>query len=149
MAEVTRHGLRITRILPVPPKEVFAAWTDPDCARHWMAPGSMAVAELEMDPRPGGTFRLVMRSERGDIAHIGEYREVDPPRRLVFTWKSPATQGRETVVTVEFHERGDATELVLTHEELPDEPTADGHRQGWTSIAEKLALYLAAEHRAA
>jgi outer membrane murein-binding lipoprotein Lpp len=78
MADATRHGLRITKLLPAPPQEVFAAWTDPDCARHWMAPGAMTVAELEMDPRPGGTFRLVMRSERGDIAHIGEYREVDP-----------------------------------------------------------------------
>jgi uncharacterized protein YndB with AHSA1/START domain len=114
-----------------------------------MAPGSMTVAELEMDPRPGGTFRLVMRGERGDIAHIGEYREVDPPRRLVFTWKSPATQGRETIVTVEFHARGDATELVLIHEELPDEQTADGHRQGWTSIAAKLELYIASHPRIA
>jgi uncharacterized protein YndB with AHSA1/START domain len=112
-----------------------------------MAPGSITVAELQMDPRPGGIFRLVMRSERGEIAHTGEYREVDPPRRLVFTWKSPATQGRETVVTVEFHERGDATELVLIHEELPDEQTADGHRQGWTSIATKLALYIASHPR--
>jgi uncharacterized protein YndB with AHSA1/START domain len=112
-----------------------------------MAPGSMMVAELEMDPRPGGCFRLVMRGERGDIAHIGEYREVDPPRRLVLTWKSPATRGMETVVTVEFHQRGDATELILTQEELPDEQTADGHREGWTSIAEKLALYLASHPR--
>lgn len=114
-----------------------------------MAPGSMTVAELEMDPRPGGFFRLVMRSERGDIAHSGEYREVDAPRRLVFTWKSPATQGRDTVVTVEFHEHGDATELVLIHEELPDEPTAKGHREGWTSIAETLALYIASHPRIA
>jgi len=114
-----------------------------------MAPGSIAVAELEMDPRPGGTFRLVMRRERDEITHTGEYREVDPPRRLVFTWKSPATHGRETVVTVEFHERGDATELVLTHEELTDEHSADGHREGWTSIAERLALYLASGRSAA
>ncbi len=95
-----------------------------------MAPGSIAVAELEMDPRPGGTFRLVMRRERDEITHTGEYREVDPPRRLVFTWKSPATHGRETVVTVEFH-------------------SADGHREGWTSIAERLALYLASGRSAA
>jgi uncharacterized protein YndB with AHSA1/START domain len=146
MANPAKPVLRITRMLPAKPQEVFAAWIDPDCARHWMAPGSMTVAELEMDPRPGGTFRLVMRGEQGEITHTGVYREVDPPRRLVFTWKSPATLGSETIVTVEFHERGDATELILTHEELPDEPTADRHRGGWTSIAEKLALYLASNH---
>src|SRR5260370_2334332 len=111
MAEATGHGLRIARLLPASQEEVFAAWTDPDSARQWMARGSITVAELEMDPRPGGTFRLVMRSERGDIAHIGEYREVDPPRRLVFTWKSPPTLGRGNIVTVQFHQRGDATQV--------------------------------------
>src|SRR5260370_1883675 len=78
MADATRHGLRITRLLPAPPQEVFAAWTDPACARHWMAPGAMTVAELEMDPRPGRPLRPGLRNERRASSPTRESRDVDP-----------------------------------------------------------------------
>ena len=58
----------------------------------------------------------------GDVEHRGEYLAIEPPSLLSFTWISKHTDDKPTVVTIEFHERGTGTELVLTHRRLP--PTA-------------------------
>jgi uncharacterized protein YndB with AHSA1/START domain len=72
------------------------------------------------------------------------YREIDRPRRLVFTWASPATYLTDSVVTVEFVIHQDATELVLTHTALPDDGEAvDSHIGGWSSALEHLAGFVA------
>jgi uncharacterized protein YndB with AHSA1/START domain len=98
---------------------------------------------VEADPRAGGRFRIVMKGPECDHDHRGEYLVVERPHRLVFTWTSEATQGRSTTVTVEIRARGpNETELVLTHEGLPDEAAADGHRSGWGDIVEKLGARL-------
>lgn len=134
--------VRLSRLLPALPEEVFAAWTDPESLRQWMCPGTTTVAAVEVEVRVGGRFCIVMRDEKGDLTHAGEYREIRPPQRLVFTWRSNATRNEETLVTVELYPRGDETELVLTHERLPDEPAVVKHTQGWRGIMEKLAMYL-------
>ena len=69
--------------------------------------------------------------------HTGEYRAIDPPRRLEFTWTSEATDQRPTVVTIEFLERDRGTELVLTHRRLPPKQV-ESHRRGWTDILQLL-----------
>ncbi len=141
--------VRICRLLPATPQEVFAAWTEAESLREWMCPGSTTVATAELDVRIGGCFRIVMRGEEGDFVHTGEYREINPPERLVFTWNSTLIRGEvslsrhgATLVTVEFHPQGEETELVLTHEWLSDDYYAAGYSQGWQSIAVKLEAYL-------
>jgi uncharacterized protein YndB with AHSA1/START domain len=121
---------------------VFDAWIDPESVKIWMCPSTLTAATVELDARVGGSFCIVMRDERGDFTHTGEYREIRPPQRLVFTWRSNATHNEETLVTVELFPRGDETELVLTHERLPDEPAVVSHTQGWQGILEKLAMHL-------
>ena len=132
-------ALRISRLLPATPEEVFGAWTDPDSVKLWMAPGALTVPIAELDVRVGGRFRIVMRGEGGDYVHEGEYREVSPPHRLVFTWISKGTHGKETVVTVELEARGEGTELTLTHEGLPDPEQRAQHEGGWSGILDKFA----------
>lgn len=134
--------VRIHRLLPATPQEVFAAWTDPQSMKEWMCPGTTTVAAVELDVRVGGTFRIVMRDENRDLTHTGEYREIRPLERLVFTWRSNATHDNATLVTIEFHPRGEETELVLTHTRLPDEQAVESHTKGWQSIVEKLADHL-------
>ena len=139
----TAPRVRIRRLIDASPAEVFEAWTDADSMSQWMRPGSTADAECELDVREGGRFRIDMilpDGERKD--HEGEYRVVDPPNKLVFTWISEGTQRRETVVTVELSERDGGTELVLTHEGIPTEKSAEGHEEGWTSIVETLAAHV-------
>ena len=134
--------IRITKLLPATPEDVFAAWTDPVSLTEWMCPEDLTVASVTLDLRVGGKFQLVMRGENRDIVHVGEYREIHPPKRLVFTWKSAATLQQETLVTVELSPKGEQTELVLVHELFPNEHSAAQHKNGWQSIVEKLNTHL-------
>jgi uncharacterized protein YndB with AHSA1/START domain len=131
--------IRITKLLPATPEEVFAAWTDPASLKEWMCPGPVTSATASLDLRVGGRFQIVMHRENSDASHVGEYREISPPNRLVFTWQSDGTLQQETLVTIELLPRGKQTELVLVHELLPNEHSAAQHTIGWQNIVEKLA----------
>jgi uncharacterized protein YndB with AHSA1/START domain len=125
--------LVVRRFIPVPRERVFAAWLDPASLAQWMRPGRMTDATAEVDARVGGRFRIVMVEGREKFEHTGEYLIIDPPEQLSFTWISNATDHKPTVVTIEFHERGTGTELVLTHRRLAPK-AVEGHREGWTDI---------------
>lgn len=133
-------GLEIRRVLPAPPDDVFRAWTDPVVMARWLSP--VGSAEAEVDLRVGGAFRLVMRGDGREIEHTGEYRAIEPPTLLVFTWVSPFTGSTGSLVTVRLATHGDGTELVLTHEALPP-GGADSHAGGWGRMLDRLAGVLA------
>jgi uncharacterized protein YndB with AHSA1/START domain len=139
--------LVVRRVLPVERERVFAAWLDPASLATWMRPGESTGAIVEVDPRVGGRFRILMQQPQDSCCdeHQGEYLAIEPPSLLSFTWISAATDLRPTVVTVELHERHGGTELVLTHRRLPPN-RVDGHRQGWTDIVRHLETELAAGH---
>jgi uncharacterized protein YndB with AHSA1/START domain len=141
------NKLVIRKIIPVPREKVFAAWLDPEGMRGWMCPGSCRSAEVEIDARVGGKFRILMKSEEKDYDHTGEYVVIDPPSKLAFTWISEGTDHQATLVTVELFDRGKECELVLTHERFPRPEKVEPHRQGWGSIVEKLAAHLEAASR--
>jgi uncharacterized protein YndB with AHSA1/START domain len=126
--------LVVRRQLAVPRDRVFEAWLDSESLALWMRPGECSHAVVTVDPRVGGGFRIVMEGlPEGDVEHRGQYLAIEPPTLLSFTWISRHTEHKPTVVTIEFHERGTGTELVLTHRRLP--PTeVEGHRWGWTEI---------------
>jgi uncharacterized protein YndB with AHSA1/START domain len=135
--------IRIVRVLSASAEEIFDAWIDPESLAIWMCPGSVQRSLAAVDPRVGGRFRIVMRGPDCDHEHTGEYLVLERPHRLVLTWISEGTQGRRSTVSVEMRPRGPGrTELTLTHEGLPDEPTAARHRSGWGDILEKLGAAL-------
>jgi len=127
----------VRRLMAVPRDEVFAAWLDPASLQRWMRPGNVDHASVEVDPRVGGKFRIVMHHGSRRDEHWGEYLAIEPPSRLSFTWTSAYTDLQPTVVTVEFLQRDAGTEVVLTHRRLPRE-RRDSHRSGWGSIVGKL-----------
>jgi uncharacterized protein YndB with AHSA1/START domain len=130
--------LVVRRFIPVPRGRVFAAWLDPVSLARWMRPkGMTADARVEVDPRVGGKFRIVMIQGRKEFEHAGEYLSLEPPSRLSFTWISDATDHKPTEVTIEFLEKPGGTELVLTHRRLPSDQL-ESHRQGWTDIFRNL-----------
>src|SRR6266850_5391807 len=98
MADELPTRVVIERILPATPGDVFAAWTTAEILRTFMCPGDVTEAHVDLDPRVGGRFRIVMRAGGRDLDHHGEYRVLEPGRRIVFTWASAATAGRETLV---------------------------------------------------
>jgi uncharacterized protein YndB with AHSA1/START domain len=127
--------LVVRRQMAVRRERVFEAWLDSESLGHWMRPGNFTHATVTVDPRVGGGFRIVMegRTDGGDYEHRGEYLAIEPPSLLSFTWISNATDHKPTVVTIEFHERGTGTELVLTHRRLAPK-AVEAHREGWTDI---------------
>jgi len=134
--------VRITRIIDAPQEEVFRAWTEPEIIRRWWGPGEFTCPEAEVDLRPGGDYRLAMQPTAGDPFIVGgTYREVEPPSRLVYTWRwetGPAADGSESLVAVEFHPRGAQTELVLTHTEFPASHGPAPYKMGWEGGLDKL-----------
>ena len=131
--------LVVRRQIAVPRERVFEAWLDSESLAHWMRPGNVTHTTVTVDARVGGGFRILMQGRPdGDCDdHHGEYLAIEPPSLLSFTWISKHTDDRPTVVTIEFHEVGTGTELVLTHRRLP--PTAiEGHREGWTDVVRLL-----------
>ena len=140
----TTPVLVVRRQMAVPRERVFQAWLDSESLAHWMRPAGTTHATVTVDPRVGGGFRIVMEgAPHGCVEHTGEYLAIEPPSRLSFTWISKHTDQRPTVVTIEFHERGTGTELVLTHRGLPASQV-EGHRRGWTDIVRLLDESLAA-----
>jgi uncharacterized protein YndB with AHSA1/START domain len=136
-------SVEIRRRLPAPIAEVFRWWTEPERVREWMSPtGSV---EAEVDLRVGGAFRIVMSGHGQVIEHVGQYLEIDAPRRLVFTWASVFTGAEPSLVTVELEPEGDgATQLRIVHAQLPDDAAAS-HRDGWGAMADRLAGRLGKE----
>jgi uncharacterized protein YndB with AHSA1/START domain len=131
----TSGALRVRRFIRATPDEVFRAWTEPGLIEGWMSPAGSARAEVDL--RVGGRFRVVMAGAGMEIEHTGEYLEVQPPKRLSFTWRSPYTGNDPSVVRVVLSPLEDGTELVLTHERLP-EGAAPSHRDGWGRMLERL-----------
>lgn len=138
--------LRLSRRFDAPRERVFDAWTNPDVLRQWWAAQpTWDTPTAEADVRPGGSYRLAMRDTDSGEIHtlVGEYREVRPPERLVYTWtwdtNTDAMTGSEnTLVEVEFHEHGDGTEVVVTHTGFATPELRDMHAHGWNGCLDNL-----------
>ena len=124
------HTVVVRRVVPASRQEVFALWTDARRMPEWILDGGSAT----LDVRVGGAFHLDMHYQGKSYPHDGEYLEIVPNQRLVFTWISASTNWKPSIVTVELRGRGRETEIVLTHEGLPDAKSASDHEGGWTEI---------------
>ena len=140
--------LRIERRFGAPAQVVFEAWTSAELLRRWYPPGAdWDTPVAEVDVRVGGRLRLVMRSPDGEeFGGGGEYREITPPTRLVFTWawdRSDIAVGTQ-LVEVDFTEHaGGRTTVVMTNRGLADEQTRESHREGWEGSFDNLERALA------
>ncbi len=134
------HAVRVKREIRAPAEVLFDAWLDPASLGTWLRPSGVRETRAETDPREGGTFRIVMIDDEAAVVHSGTYLEIDRPRRLVFTWSSPVTGHRDTVVTVTFRttDEADVTVVEIHQVGLPDEPAQTSHRGGWSTALELL-----------
>jgi len=149
--------VEVSRYLDAPPETVFDAWLDPESIGRWLfATPDGVMAQVEVDPRVGGRFRIVERrgAENGAAQspglgdgdsilaeHFGEYVALDRPRRLAFDFWTSFSEER-TRVTVVIAADGDGSRITLTHEGVwvdYEERT----REGWTMILDGLARTLA------
>jgi uncharacterized protein YndB with AHSA1/START domain len=138
-------NLRLERSLDATPERVFAAFLDPRGLEEWFGPNGFTCRRAELDARAGGRYRLTMQPPEGEVFHIaGEFRELDPPRRLAFTflYEEPDPDDRETVVALAFEPAGGGTRLVLDQGPFKTETRLELHRAGWTDTLERLARAL-------
>jgi uncharacterized protein YndB with AHSA1/START domain len=140
--------LAMERVLPAAPPVVFAAFSDADELAKWWGPKGFTTLSLEFRPRVGDSYRIEMQPPDGEPFHlIGEFREVDPPARLAFTfvWENPDPDDVETVASLSFRDRGGSTEVALTQGPFKTEARRALHRDGWTDSFDKLERLIAGQ----
>lgn len=128
--------IELKKMLPVSAEMVFDAWLDPESIKQWMCPmPGVTVPNPIIDPRVGGQFKFDMEVGENVMPHIGEYKVLDRPNKIQFTWNSVNTNNADSLVTVYIEPSGDkACELTLLHELLPSEESVKNHTTGWTNI---------------
>lgn len=135
-------ALVLSRIYNAPPERVYDAWTNPGAVGKFLGPNPVNVVDIQMDVRAGGKYSLVMVRPDGERLPVrGEYRDVQRPKRLSMTWRweedNPADE-YDTLLTLQFLDRGGKTELVLTHEQFATAESRNNHQEGWTAILDQL-----------
>ena len=136
--------LTINRTYPAAPEKVWRAWTDPQALKRWFGPGENAtVSVAEIDLRVGGRYRIAFGAPDGETHEAsGEYQEVVPNRRLVFSWAWKGTPERVSRVTIELKPVAEGTELSFVHDRFCDTKARDNHAKGWPPFFDKLGTYL-------
>jgi uncharacterized protein YndB with AHSA1/START domain len=128
----------LVRTIPAPPRRVFEAWLDERALLRFMCPAEGAsVSRVEVDARVGGSFLIVMKVGGQELPHRGQYLEIEPYQRLVFSWIS-AHAGEGSRVTLRFEALPDEqTRITLEHVGLAEAARAP-HDSGWTHILGEL-----------
>ena len=141
-------SIALVRTIAAPVADVFAAWTNPREMQRWMVPIFCKIVEMDADPRPGGRFRMVLRTPFGG-RHVttGEYREIVTNRRLVQTWvlegKTASAAPYPTLLTVDFRELGPrSTEITIRQDDLRTRADRSGNLAGWKMCLKKLSKLL-------
>jgi uncharacterized protein YndB with AHSA1/START domain len=138
-------SLEVKRLIKAPRDRVYAAWTDPAQLKQWFGPEKVQTRDFIADTRVGGKFRWDLTNPEGEkMTCRGEYRELQPGKKIVFTWQwedDETWENHISVVTVELSDADGGTELRLTHERLPNEASRDGHTGGWNSALDKLEKF--------
>jgi uncharacterized protein YndB with AHSA1/START domain len=142
---MTEHPtLTMERTFDAPAERVFDAFTSEEVLRRWFHAGhDWETPEASIDLRVGGELRLVMRNphEGENYGARGRYTEIDPPRKLAFTWLWDEDLERDQVeqlIEIEFTETGGKTTMRFIHQDLWDEEEVRSHEGGWTNAFDNL-----------
>jgi uncharacterized protein YndB with AHSA1/START domain len=141
----TTLTLVVRRTIRATPGRLFAAWTEPAQLRRWWGPEGVRCVRAEVDLRVGGQYRIDNELPGGELLSIvGEFERIEPPHRLVYTWRVDGRPGAFERVTVRFEADAGSTEVVVTHERIVNEAVREQHRRGWEDCLQGLAREVAA-----
>jgi uncharacterized protein YndB with AHSA1/START domain len=130
--------LEMRRVFPAAPSLVFRVFSTEGELAKWWGPAAFTVPTLNFKPRVGDSYRIEMQPPEGDRFYLaGEFREVDPPYRLTYTfvWEDPDPDDVETLVELSFRDLGESTELVFTQAPFKTEARRELHGNGWTEVS--------------
>jgi uncharacterized protein YndB with AHSA1/START domain len=132
-----RISVTVTRNFDASPEKLFAAWVEPQLANKWLFTTKTSTAEHVLDARVGGTYRIVRRRDGKEYVAVGEYKEVAPPHRLVFTFGMPQFAADFDTVAVDLEPVGAGCRLTLTQSGL--RPGYDASTvKGWEKMFDLL-----------
>ena len=137
--------LHLEKVVEASPEQVFTACVEPERLAEWWGPAGFTTSSVELDVREGGRYRITMQPPDGDSFHLrGEFREIDPPRRLVYTfeWEEPDPDDRETVAELSFLDDAAGTRVVLDQGPFATQARFELHEAGWTETLDRLAAFL-------
>jgi len=135
--------LVVRRTIRATAEQLFEAWTQPDHLKNWWGPGNVKCVDAAVDLRVGGAYRIGNQFPDGKVLWIaGEFELVDPPHKIVYTWRVETESQEFERVTVQFEPRDGATEVIVVHERIPDTARRDSHEGGWQGCLDGLAEYL-------
>jgi uncharacterized protein YndB with AHSA1/START domain len=139
--------LQIRRVIKARRARVFESWTTPELMQRWFAPGEMRLVKASADLRLGGQYRIEMHGiDDAVFVASGIYRKIIPNELLSFTWGGACDPGAaETLVTVEFRDFEDGTELILTHEHFGSADAVAKHQHGWIGCLDNLEKFVRTE----
>jgi uncharacterized protein YndB with AHSA1/START domain len=141
--ESQMQTLVVRKTIRATPERLFAAWTAPEQLLKWWGPEGVTCIGAEIDLRVGGGYRIGNRLPNEKILWIvGEFEVVEPPRRLTYTWRLEGISETSERVSVQFEPRGEMTEVVVTHDRIPNEELRDQHLLGWRGCLDGLVEYL-------
>jgi uncharacterized protein YndB with AHSA1/START domain len=139
----TGVGIELQRRFRASPERIFRAWTQPVALREWWCPSGWIAGEIEIDLRIGGNYRIAMSragAAGSEVSVNGQFLEVKPPERLVYTWRweGAFAEMPETLVTLELSGSDSETLLTLRHDNFVDLDARQQHRSGWMSACDRL-----------
>ena len=138
-ATVQVQPLVISRTYPATVERVFKAWTDANQLGQWFAPSDDDTTQASVDLRVGHQYRIAITHKGGTVHTVlGTYRVIDPPRKLVYTWRWEEGPPADTLVTVDFVPEGDTTTVTVTHDQFVDAETRGKHNDGWNGCLNRL-----------
>jgi len=141
-AHLTELTLHLERVFHAPRSLVFDACTEPQLLAKWWGPSGFTSPSIKSDVRVGGSYRIAMQPPEGEPFYLtGEFREVDPPNRLAYTfrWEDPDPDDQETLVTLALRDLGESTELTLDQGPFATQGRYELHHAGWSDGLERLA----------
>lgn len=134
------HSIQITWKFPHPPAKLWQAWTDPAIAKLWFGsdPNGKGL-EAKMDVRVNGSFSVTFaNSDDTEFTAQGIYKEVNEPKRLVFTWGWANQPEVDELITLEFSPDGDGTLMSFEQSNIDPSTTLHNYEEGWRSTFQKL-----------
>lgn len=136
-------SLVVRRTIAASAERLFGAWTEPSQLLEWWGPRGVTCEDAEVDLRVGGRYRISNRLPDGRVVWIsGEYELVDPPRKLVYSWRLDDSTAPLERVTVRFEPKADGTEVTVVHERIRDVETRAQHELGWHGCLDGLNAHV-------
>jgi len=138
-----KFKLKIKQSFKAPIKSVFEAWTNPEQVAKWYGPEGFTNKVHEFDFKVGGRYRITMTGPKGERhTVVGEFKSIESPRLVAYTWRWEGSPVEPTLVTVELEAKEGATEMHFKHSGFAETADRDNHDKGWLSSFAKLERYL-------